>query len=209
MVALATQADLEARLGRPLTSDEEARVPALLDDASELVRAHTGQMFTAVAGDTIVLRPVGVTLRLPQRPATAVTSVAAVAPDGTATAAMSGWSWDGRDKVNLSCATYDVDFSTPAWRNRMAPDTYKVTYDHGYETIPPIVVKVVCDMVLRTLLSPSMTAGMVSERIGAYNYQLQQGSGTAGAAVVLTPADEKALARYGPRRSGTIQVEAG
>lgn len=209
MAPLATTTDLEARLGRDLTEEEAARAPALLGDASALVRAHTGQYFEHVTGGEIVLRPVGMMLRLPQRPATAVTSVAAIAPDGTATAAMAGWSWDGRDKVNLSCATYDVDFSTPAWRNRMTPDTYKVTYDHGYETIPPIVVKVVCDMVLRTLLSPSMAAGMVSERIGAYNYQLQQGSGTAGAAVVLTPADEKALARYGPRRFGTIQVEAG
>jgi hypothetical protein len=64
-------------------------------------------------------------------------------------------------------------------------------------------------MVLRTLLSPSMTPGMVAERIGAYNYQLQQGGGAAGASVVMTEADEKAVRRYGPRRAGTIQVEAG
>lgn len=204
MAALATTTDLENRLGRELTEEEAARAPALLGDASELVRAHTGQYFERVAGDEIVLRPLGVMLRLPQRPATAVTSVAAVAPDGVTAAVMSGWVWDGRDKVYLSCATYDP--AGPAWRSGPAPNTYKVVYDHGYDTIPPIAVKVVCDMVLRTLLSPSMTAGMVSERIGAYNYQLQQGSGTAGAAVMLMPADEKAIARYGPRRSGTVEV---
>jgi hypothetical protein len=201
--------DLEDRLGRELTEDEAARAPALLKDASAKVRNHTGQTFTAVTDDVIVLRPVGVLLRLPQRPVRAVTSVAAVAPDGTSTAGMSGWSWDGRDKVDLTYATWSADFSTPAWRDRMAPDTYQVTYNHGDGAVPDIVVTTVCAMVLRTLLSPSMTPGMVAERIGSYNYQLQQGAGATGASVVMTDEDKNDLRRYGPRRVGTIQVEAG
>jgi hypothetical protein len=209
MVDLATQDDLKGRLGRDLTAEEEARASALLSDASALVRDFTRQEFTAVVADVIILRPVGSLLRLPQRPVTAVTTVEAVAPDGTSTAEMSFWSWDGRDKIDLTYATYSADFTDPAWRDRRQPDTYQVTYDHGDDTIPHIVMATVCAMVLRTLLSPSMTTGMVAERIGAYNYQLQQGAGAAGATVVMTAADEKALARYGPRRSGTIQVEAG
>lgn len=208
MAALATQADVEARLGRPLTEDEAARADALLSDASELVRAHTGQQFDAVTGDAIVLRPVGVLLRLPQRPVTGVTSVHAVARDGQATVELTGWVWDGRDKVSLSCAT-PSGADAPSWWSGWGPDTYRVVYDHGYDPVPPIVVATVANMVLRTLLSPSMATGMVSERIGAYNYQLQQGSGSSGAAATLTAADERALARYGPRRAGTIQVEAG
>jgi len=209
MADLATVADLEARLGRSLTAEEAARAAALLKDASAKVREFTGQTLSAVAGDVIILRPVGSLLRLPQRPVTAVTSVEAVAPDGVATAAMTGWSWDGRDKVDLTYATYSTDFTTPAWRDRMQPDTYQATYDHGYAVMPDIIVATVCAMVLRTLLSPSMTPGMVAERIGAYNYQLQQGSGAVGATVVMTADDEKSVRRYGPRRAGTIQVEAG
>jgi hypothetical protein len=206
---LATQADLEARLGRDLTDDEEARAPALLADASALVRDFTRQNFTAVTGDAIVLRPVGVLLRLPQRPVTAVTSVSVVAPDGTSTTPMTGWSWDGRDKVDLTWGEFHPDWSTAAWRDRSIPDTYQVVYDHGDTTVPAIVVATVCAMALRTLLSPSMTAGMVAERIGSYNYQLQQGGGAPGATVTMTDADEKAVRRYGPRRAGTIGVEAG
>lgn len=209
MADLATVADLEARLGRSLTVDEAARAAALLKDASAKVREFTGQTFTAVAGDVIVLRPVGVLLRLPQRPVTAVTAVAAVAPDGVATAPMSGWSWDGRDKVDLTYATWSADFTAPAWRDRMAPDAYQVTYDHGDPTAPDIVVATVCAMVMRTLLSPSMTPGMAGERIGAYSYQLQQGASATGASVTMTADDEKDLRRYGPRRAGTIAVEAG
>lgn len=207
MADLATAADLVARLGRPLTPDEAARAASLLADASALVREHTGQEFTAVAGDAITLRPVGVVLRLPQRPVTAVTSVSAVGPDGQVIGALSGWQWDGRDKVDLSCVGPAGAWPL-SWRGHL-PDTYRVIYDHGYATMRPIVVKVVCDMVMRTLLSPSMTPGMVAERIGSYNYQLQQGAGAPGAAVVMTDDDEKALKRYGPRRAGTIQVEAG
>lgn len=208
MPDLATQADLEARLGRVLTEEEEARVGALLADASALVRDFTRQELSAVEDDEIVLRPVGVLLRLPQRPVTAVTSVKAVMPDGTSTVTLSGWSWDGRDKVDLSCATWDTSPS-PDMARRPWPDSYEVIYDHGDATVSPGVVAVVCAMVLRTLLSPSLTAGMVAERIGSYNYQLQQGGGAPGATVVMTAGDEKALARWGPRRAGTIQVEAG
>jgi hypothetical protein len=207
MADLATTADVEARLGRPLTDEEAARVPALLADASALVREFSGQTLSAVAGDTIILRPVGSLLRLPQRPVTAVTSVSAVGPDGSTVGALSGWVWDGRDKIDLSCVSpagsWPLSWSGPL------PDTYQVIYDHGYNPVPHIVMSTVCAMVLRTLLSPSMTPGMVAERIGSYNYQLQQGSGATGATVVMTDDDEKSLRRYGPRRFGTIQVEAG
>lgn len=207
MVNLATEEDLAARLGRELTDEEAARAGAMLADASALVRDFTRQELTAVTGDTIVLRPVGVLLRLPQRPVTAVTSVSAVGTDGSTAGALEGWVWDGRDKISLACAGPSGPWPL-GWRGP-GPDTYRVVYDHGYAPVPPGVVAVVCAMVLRTLLSPSLTAGMVAERIGSYNYQLQQGGGAPGATVVMTAADEKALARYGPRRAGTIQVEAG
>lgn len=206
---LATTADLTARIGRDLTDDEAARAPALLMDASSRVRDFTRQDFTAVTGDVVTLRPVGSLLRLPQRPVTAVTAVVAVQPDGASAVALSGWSWDGLDLVDLTWATAAGDGPWPAWWHQATPDTYRITYDHGYDPVPNTVVATVCAMVLRTLLSPSLTAGMVAERIGAYNYQLQQGGGAPGATVVMTSEDEKAVARYGPRRAGTINVQMG
>lgn len=44
-MALATQVDVEARLGRDLDVGETARLDALLDDASALVIGHCGQDF--------------------------------------------------------------------------------------------------------------------------------------------------------------------
>lgn len=44
-MALATQADVVDRLGRPLTADEAARLPSLLEDASAVVIGYCRQDF--------------------------------------------------------------------------------------------------------------------------------------------------------------------
>lgn len=44
-MALATQADVEARLGRALEASEAARLPSLLSDTSALVIGYCGQDF--------------------------------------------------------------------------------------------------------------------------------------------------------------------
>ncbi|RDG37959.1 hypothetical protein [Streptomyces corynorhini] len=209
MDPLATPADLEARLGRQLIEEESARSAALLADASALVRDFTRRHFTPVTDDVIVLRPVGVQLRLPQRPVTAVSAVKAVRGDGVATAGMTGWVWDGIDKVDLSGAAYGIDGTRLDTWGRGSPDTYQVTYSHGVLPVPEAVVATVCAMVLRTLLAPSMSSGVAGERIGQYSYQIQPGTSATGATVTLSGADEKALARWGPRRFGTIQLRVG
>lgn len=212
MPALATIEDLEARLGRELTPEEQARAQALLDDASALIRAYTGQDFSQTLGDVIVLRPVGTVVRLPQRPVQQVTQVIAVGgseaiPDITLPAG--AWTWDGIDKVDIWPPDTTWMLSLPeTWADGWgAVDTYRLTYDHGYATVPADVVAMVCAMVLRTLLSPSMTQGMVAERIGQYNYQLQQGTGSVGATVMMTQGDRDALKRY-RRTATTIQTRA-
>lgn len=211
MAPLATVEDLEARLGRELTPEEAARANALLTDASALIRGWTRQDFTLTLGDVITLRPVGTVVRLPQRPVQAVTAVVAVGgseaiPD--VPLPVGSWTWDGIDKVDIWPPDTSWLLSLPeSWADG-GTDTYRVTYDHGYAEVPADVVAVVCAMVLRTLLAPSPVAGMVSERIGQYNYQLQQSTGSVGATVMMTGADRDALARY-HRTATTIQTRAG
>lgn len=212
MDPLATVEDLEARLGRDLTEEEAARAGALLADASALVRGWTRQDFSLVVGDEVVLRPVGTVVRLPQRPVQAVASVVAtggseVIPDVPLPAG--AWTWDGIDKVDIWPPDTSWLPSLPeAWADGALVDTYRITYDHGDAEVPADVVAVVCAMVLRTLLAPSPVAGMVSERIGLYNYQLQQSTGSVGATVMMTADDRKALVRY-RRTATTIQTRAG
>jgi hypothetical protein len=203
---LASPADLVARLGRDLTSIEAARADALLADASALVRGYTRQTFDPVEDDVVVLRPVGTLLRLPRQPVTAVTAVAAIGEEPEVP--LSGWQWDGSDLVDIG-GLGSIIVNLPDWwyDTPGGPNTYRVTYSHGYEETPPDVVAVVAAMVLRTLTAPSMVEGLVSsqEQIGQYShgYQLQQTTGSAGPSVRLTQADKQALDDAGYRRRAT------
>lgn len=208
--ALATVQDLEARLGRTLSPTEATRAETLLGDASAMVRSYTRQSFIAVTDDEIVLRPVGTELRLPQRPVTDVTKVVAVggAP-GIPDIPLAGWTWDGIDIVDIAGLDSNIWVSLPAWWEDYGsgPNTYRVTYSHGYDQVPPEVVAVVAGMVNRTLAAASPVEGMVSERVGQYNYQLQQGGGSPGPSVRFTADDKNALAEAGyKRRATTIQL---
>jgi hypothetical protein len=215
VAALAGTDDLEARIGRELTATEAARADALLADASALIRSYTKQRFDAVADDVIVLRPVGSHLRLPQRPVTAVTSVVALSgtdtiPDWTVPPGC--WQWDGIDLVEVWPPDRNVWVSLPEVAYDVGgPDTYRVTYSHGYAEVPADVVAVCCRMVLAVLLAPTLTEGLVQERIGQYSYQYGQAPGQAspGATVRMTDVDRDDLTRAGYRRtSGTVAVRA-
>lgn len=201
--------DLEARLGRSLTSSEAARAPALMADASALIRRYTGQQFEVVADDVVTLRPVGVHLRLPQRPVTAVDQVVAAGCDPLPDLVLpvGSWCWDGIDLIELFPLSSHIFLSLPEWwhDHGNTPDTYRVTYDHGAAEIPPDVVAVAAGVVLRVLSAPSQSEGMVSERIGQYFYQMQQGMGSVGLSVRLTADDKEQLRRY-RRTASTVAL---
>jgi hypothetical protein len=76
-MALATQADVEAELGRALSASEETRLPSLLTKASAMVIGYTGQDFEpAPYPETVVV----VTAEMVARVLTQAT-VSAVMPE--------------------------------------------------------------------------------------------------------------------------------
>jgi hypothetical protein len=203
VTSLAAPGDLEARLGRNLTDAETARVEALLADASAMIRAYTGQDFGLAEDDEVTLRGPGGTIRLPQRPVTAVSSVVAVGGDGAPDVTLVDWIWDGVDQIRVGEGSFVINLPAVWWDDDGYPGTYRVTYSHGYETVPADVVAVVCGMVARTLTAPTMAGGVRSETIGPYSYQLDA-AGT-GLAVIMSAADREALKRY-RRTEGMISV---
>lgn len=202
LLPLATIADLEARIG-PLTDSQRLRAPALLDDASELVRGECRQDFVHIEGDTVTLRSTGQTIVLPKRPITEVTSVVAVgippAPD--LTLPVGSYVFDGIDKILLIGGTGWIVNLAEAWSTDHANSsagTYRVTYSHG-ATIPPKRIKaLVSGMVNRTLTAPAIS-DLVSESVGQgdYAWQAQQGAGAMGASVRLTAGDRAKLKSWG------------
>ena len=195
MTALATPQDLEARLGRPLTAVEAARAPALLDDASALIRAYTGQAFGLVVDDEVVLRVQAGIVRLPQRPIAAVSAVVAIGGAGMPDITVVDYVFDGVDQVRLGGGAAVINLPEIWWDDEDGyPGTYRVTYSHGYATSPADVVAVACAMVLRTLTAPTAQGGITSETIGSYSYNLK--AADTGVAVSLGQPERQALARY-------------
>ncbi|GAA2108164.1 hypothetical protein [Streptomyces synnematoformans] len=206
MPALADPAELERRLGRPLTPVEAARAGALLDDASALVRAYTGQTFSRVDDDQVVLRAQQGEIRLPQRPVHDVTAVVAIGAGGAPDLPVVGWQWDGLDilrtmtdspVINLPELWYEEDVEA-------YPGTYRVTYSHGDATVPADVIAVVARMALRTLTAPTVAATVTSETLGPYSYRTD-GSG-AGTAVVMTDDDRQMLKLAGYRPAAGMSL---
>ena len=207
MANLATKADLIARLGRDVTCEEDARLDALLADASAMVRAYTGQDFAVVADDVVTIRAQAGMIRLPQRPVTGVSSVVAIGWNGTPDIALTDWWWDGIDLIRIGAGEYVINLPEQWWDDEDGyPGTFRVTYSHGHVTVPADVVAVVSGMVLRTLTSPAMAGGVTSETIGPYSYRTD--SPGLGLSVVLTDLERKALARY-RRTAGMISVRVG
>lgn len=200
---LATVADVQSRYPGPWSDSLAARVPSLLTDASTVVRTYTRQMFApASTSTTETIRPIGDRIRLRQSPVTAVTAVAMVdtlQTSGLLTLPMGAWMWDGGQEIWIGGITTVINvpdeitqllqYQTPLMR---------VSYTHGYTTMPDPVVTVVCSMICRVLDTPGPTSAP-SSTVGGLSYRL---SATAQDGVLgLTDAEMRMLAPF--RRVGT------
>jgi hypothetical protein len=182
MMALATISDVEARLGRPLTVEETAKAEAWLQDASALFVQQSIQKFET-GESTVLLIPKDGIVRLIQRPVIAVTNVEDI------NGAPVDFTWDGFQSL------YDLGTTLPV----------KVTYEHGSDTIPDVVVAVVAGMVARTILIPSGAASGISQQ-SAGPFSQTYATWAVGGQLKLSPADEQVAKSYAPKLMGTSSL---
>lgn len=194
MASLATVFDLEARLGREVTNEEQAE--AALTDASAAVRSYTGQQFDLVEDDEVRLRARNGTVVLPQRPVTEVAAVTNV------NAAAVEFTWDAGTSVLLSGFDVLRSFEVEPYRQNR-PLYVDVTYSHGYETVPEDIVAVVCQVAGRALGRPPDANAVSQESIAGYSYSV--GGAAASGALGFTLPERTVLDRY-RRPIGTIRV---
>jgi hypothetical protein len=186
MDLLAPVEDLQAWLQDPGLDPATAAVA--LAAASGVVRGRTGQDFTAVVADTVVLDGMeDQWLTLPQRPVTAVT---AVAINGVTQGALSWWlsgsrlyRWRGWNRALVSSASTAFG---------LAPTLITVTYDHGYDEIPDDVKGAVLAIAADIVTNP---AGLVSENIDDYTWRRSESPAGTAAGVLLAAV----VRRYGTR----------
>lgn len=157
MDPLATSDDLVDRLGRDLSDLETPRAAALLADASARFRFEARQQISE-SSSTARLRVDHGRIDLPQYPVTAVTAVRNDANTNIDVqwSTPSSWIYVG------SVDRFDLDYRTCEYLN--------VTYTHGFDPVPDIVIAVICQMAGRALGVTLESTAITGEGLGAYNY---------------------------------------
>ncbi len=171
-MALATIADVEARLGRSLTAGETTKATAWLTDASAMFIQRAIQKFE-VNESTVRLFPRDGIVRLVQRPVIEVVTVTDL--DGVEI----DYTFDGFQSL------YDLGSYTPV----------TVNYEHGSADIPDDVVAVVAGMVVRTLQIPAdAAAGIQQQSVGPFSQSYANWA--VGGQVLMSPADIQVAGFY-------------
>ena len=168
VVQLAFVEDVEAALGRGLTQDEEARVGAILDKASELFRLASGQQFTEGRSEVRV-KVNGGRAFLRQSP---VTEVHSVTDD------------NGQE---LFYDRFKQWLTVP----RISHQFVIVDYSHGGE-VPELVRLTIADVARQVLsIDPVASSGVsqFSETTGPFTDQLTYAAWAQGGATRLSPED--------------------
>lgn len=201
--SLAELDDVEDRLGRDLTEEEQRRAQAMLDDASAVVRAYTRRNFTQTT-ETVRLRPRGNKVVLPQRPVVSVSEVKTVVSFGPTeiTFPTPAYSWVAGAEVHfldsvsiVNAPTLDAADDENLW--------VEVTYTYGYEDIPYDVMAVVANLVVRNLTVPN--GGVVDlETVGPYT--VRYSGFTAAGPLALSAADRDVLNRYRIATAYTMEL---
>lgn len=174
-MALATIADVEARLGRALSEAEESKATAWLTDASAMFVQRAVQKFE-VGESTVRLFPRDGIVRLVQRPVIEIISV--VDLDGVEL----DYTYDGFQSL------YELGSYSPVI----------VNYEHGSDIIPDDVVAVVAGMVVRTLQIPAdAAAGVQQQTVGPFSQSYA--SWAVGGQVLMSPADIQVANSYRDR----------
>jgi hypothetical protein len=167
MGPFATAAELLEWTGMPATAFPDlARIQALLQSASDLIRTWTDQTLSYVAGDTVILPAADRdTLLLPERPVVGVTSVVV---DGL-TLDPTTYQWDSAGRLMQIGYPNPMGSGTGVWWSWGAT----VEYDHGYAQTDPVwgELRAICmEMAWRAFTGPSGQAegfgGLDTETIG-------------------------------------------
>jgi len=176
VVQLASSTDVAEALGRDLTSDEEARVGAILDKASELFRRRSGQQFTP--GTSLVrLKVNGGKVYLPQRPVVSVDSV--TDDDGNA----------------IEHTLFGQWLTTCLSSHRFV----RVTYSHGAEEVPDLVRLCIAEIAAKVLsISPKARAGITqgTTTTGPFTDTETYATWAIGGQTMLAPDDDKFALSY-------------
>lgn len=207
--ALATPDDIVDRLGRNLNQVEGARIDALLRDGSAMIRRYCRQDFVFEESATEKYVADAGEIWLSNRPVWSVDSVTWISgnPALLGNLAISWFVFDGIDKITIPSPHESGVINLPYMWNELAwySDSYEIVYSYGYSNPPNEAVTVLCTAIISELSTPTMSATIASESVGAYSYSMRRTSGAGLNAALLDAGMATALADF-RRKQGTIGV---
>lgn len=182
MTALATPAQLAAYMQTTI-SDTDTSALLILQIASGMVQDAIQQNISAVNNDAILVDPIdGAYALLPELPVTAVTLVEISSDNGATWTTVPATNYTVSLKQGIVSAVPNCSTSYPS-----TPGSWRITYSHGFATVPDAILGVVLGVAARTYSAP---AGVDSERIGGYQVKYQM------LADGLSPIEKSSLNRY-------------
>lgn len=165
---------------------EDAQANQALRDATNSIRAYTGQVLSLVEGDEVALDGLNrYGILLPEVPAISINSVTTLDNVGTETL--------------LDVVSYRVDRAGILWRMDGCPwwwghANVVVDYDHGYATIPDDLHTACIEIGAHNYAGAVAAAGNVeSETIGSYSVRYGTASNTTVSGAQAIPANWKVI----------------
>jgi hypothetical protein len=208
---IATPDDIVSRLGRNLNQTEAARVDAMLADGSAIIRRHARNTFTYVAYDSITLVADNGIIVLPGRPIESVDEVTWVpgAP-GIPEMPVYWFIFDGVDTVTIPDPRASGIINLPeAWYDTgWYSDSFRIVFSHGYVQVPADIKGLLCSAIISELSTPTLSATVQSEAIGAYSYSMRRRDTGGGMFAALKDFGMIELLAEYRRKFGTLAVKA-
>lgn len=158
---LATPAQLGNFLQQTIAANDPVALE-LLAQASAVIRLYLGQTVTAVTGDVELCTPYGGSVFLKQSPVTAVTLVEVKDYSTGLWTAAASTDWDMDPDIGEIWPDPTSQSNTISWWPSTR-NSWRVTYDHGFATVPDDIAGVCYGLAARFYATP---AGIDSERTG-------------------------------------------
>ena len=183
MVALATPAQLGAILKETI-DPADASALLILEIASGMVRDHlelNSWSLDAVTADVFLLDPINGQSAFLPLPITAVTLLETF--DGTV--------WTTADPTTYTVSKRLGIISALPWTGvtwPYLPETWRVTYDHGFAVLPSSILGVVLGVAARAWVNPGGTVSAETKGPFTVKYVMESDG--------FSPIERKALARY-------------
>lgn len=158
----------------------DADVTAALAWASGAVEAYCERDFTYRTNEVVLIDPFPVrrSAQLPNPPVTAVSLVEAYMRNENGAMAwqtLTNWAWTADGLLYDTTGQPGTDMSmVPSWPS--APKSLRVTYTHGFQTVPADLTAAVVKAAGQYLANPY---GMIQRRAGDVSYQWSDRSGEA------------------------------